>query len=128
MYSWKDCIIFFNKPRKDGYVRIYRDGKHLYAHTYAYTEAYGPVPKGLEIDHLCENRACINIEHLKAVTHKENMSHAKTRFLHTGFCKKGHDLSIAGVHGKPPKGPSCRECKRQALRNWRSRKGKQDAL
>lgn len=116
-----NCITLRNKPRRDGYVRITRNYKQDYAHRIAYIDVFGEIPKGLEIDHLCDNRACINIEHLQAVTHKENMSHAKTRILHTGFCKKGHNLSIAGVHGKPPKGPSCRQCKRENLREWRKR-------
>jgi hypothetical protein len=115
------CITLPNKPKADGYVRICRNYKIDYAHRYAYRDAHGEIPAGLEIDHLCDNRACVNIEHLRAVTHKENMSHAKTRVLHTGFCRNGHDLSIAGVFGKPPKGPSCRECKRQSLRRWRAK-------
>lgn len=116
-----DCITLKNKPRKDGYVRTSFGGKHYYAHRYFYEKEHGIVPDGLEIDHLCENRACINTKHLVAVEHKQNMSHAKNRWLHTGFCKKGHDISVVGLHGKPPKGPTCRECKRENLRNWRKK-------
>jgi len=117
----KDCITLPNKPRKDGYVRICINYKQHYAHRYYYEEFYGAVPEGLEIDHLCENRACINLKHLRVATHAENMSHAKTRNLHTGYCRNGHDISISGVYDHPNRGKTCRECKREALRSWRKR-------
>jgi len=124
-----ECKFLSNKPRSDGYVRVSHNYKMDYAHRYAYRQAYGEIPKGLEIDHICSNRACVNVEHLRAVTHLVNMSHAKTRSHHTGYCRNGHDLSISGVYGKPPKGPACRECKREALRNWRKlQKEKQNAF
>lgn len=115
------CEYLVNKPRKDGYVRIYREHKTWYAHRYHFEKTYGPIPKGLEVDHLCENRACVNPNHLQAVKHLQNMSHARTRTLHTGYCRNGHDLLVAGVYVHPTSGPTCRECKREALRAYRRR-------
>jgi hypothetical protein len=43
-----------------------------YTHRIAYELAHGPIPEGLEIDHLCRNRGCCNPDHLEAVTHHEN--------------------------------------------------------
>lgn len=43
------------------------------AHRYAWTLAHGPIPEGLEIDHLCRQKACVNPDHLEPVTHLENM-------------------------------------------------------
>ena len=43
-----------------------------YAHRFAYEQAKGAIPDGLEIDHLCRNRRCVNPDHLEAVTHQEN--------------------------------------------------------
>lgn len=43
------------------------------AYRYAYEVSVGPVPKGLELDHLCRVQACVNPSHLEPVTHQENM-------------------------------------------------------
>jgi hypothetical protein len=42
------------------------------AHRMAYRALVGPIPEGLEIDHLCRVRACVNPAHLEPVTHAEN--------------------------------------------------------
>ncbi len=60
------------KPDSDGYVRQ----QGTYAHRIAYVDAYGAIPAGLEIDHLCRNKACRQPLHLEAVTHAENIRRA----------------------------------------------------
>ena len=74
-------------------------GRHGAAHRYSYERRYGPIPVGLEIDHFlyenprtgrptrCIGRACVNHEHLRAVTHSENIKRARVQ-----VCPKGHPL------------------------------------
>lgn len=49
-------------------------GQRMAAHRYAYELVVGPVPSGLELDHLCGNRYCVNPAHLEAVTHQVNVA------------------------------------------------------
>jgi hypothetical protein len=42
-------------------------------HVFAYVLFVGPIPEGLEIDHVCGNKLCVNPLHLEAVSHSENM-------------------------------------------------------
>ena len=50
-----------------------RSGKTVRAHRWAFEDANGPIPEGLEPDHLCRVRACVRPDHQEAVTHRENL-------------------------------------------------------
>ena len=54
-------------------------GKLVLAHRWAYLTFIGPIPEGLELDHTCNVRHCVNPAHLEPVTHAENQARAKER-------------------------------------------------
>lgn len=54
-----------------GQIRL-AEGRTSYTHRESYMAFVGPIPEGLEIDHLCRNRGCFNPDHLEPVTPGEN--------------------------------------------------------
>lgn len=55
-----------------GYGAIFVEGRCQSAHRIAYELSIGPIPEGMQIDHMCHNRSCVNPGHLRAVTNKQN--------------------------------------------------------
>ncbi len=67
------------------------------AHRIVYESNVGPVPVGLELDHLCRNRSCVNPSHMEPVTHKENCLRGKgptSDYAKRTHCKNGHLLTV----------------------------------
>lgn len=61
------CWIWTGKWDAHGYGRLTRDGRSWLAHRWIYERLVEPLPRGLVIDHLCRNHACVNPEHLEPV-------------------------------------------------------------
>lgn len=106
-----------------GFFRIGR--RHIFAHRYSYESSVGPIPDGLEIDHLCRNHICVNPAHLEPVTTRENQyrGQAPNMLLHlSGRCKRGHDVSGINAYLRPDGRIICRECDRQRHREFNARR------
>ena len=56
----------------EGYARTSIGGKMVLVHRWMYERERGPIPQGMECDHLCRNRGCVNPNHIEVVTPKEN--------------------------------------------------------
>jgi hypothetical protein len=80
-----------------GYLRC--KGVNALAHRVSYTRHKGDIPDGLQIDHLCRNRRCVNPDHLEAVTAQTNVLRGVNPgaiAVRTNHCKRGHNFDIHG--------------------------------
>lgn len=98
-----------------GYGHLSYAGRKLRAHRVSYELFKGPIPVGLEIDHLCRVRCCVNPDHLEAVTRSANMRRSPL-IMRRGrtHCKNGHPYD--GWHSDGYR--ICRTCNRQAYRRY----------
>ena len=91
------------------------------AHRLTYENLIGPIPCGLELDHLCRNRSCVNPSHLEPVSHRENAIRGVGARCEKGkwFC--GHLRTAENTLPKG-KGGTCRECHNSRQRAYNKRR------
>lgn len=90
------CMLFLGSLNSYGYGRLKVHGKYVFAHRASYELERGAIPEGLQIDHLCRNRACIHPPHLEAVTPRVNTLRAKAAAANNARrtrCYRGHQYT-----------------------------------
>lgn len=126
-----ECWPWTGSKLNSGYGQLRTERGRDVAHRVAYELIVGPIPEGLELDHVadrgCVRRDCVNPAHLEPVPHSENTRRGKSGRPApkvTGHCVAGHDLEVVGVY---PFRHSwrCAECERiRAKENYRAKKAR----
>lgn len=116
------CWLWIASRGFGGYGRFYpgRPAASRAAHRVSYEWAKGPIPDGLELDHLCRVRECVNPDHLEAVTHAENVRRARAATA-KDYCYRGHEFTPENTLIDRDGWRRCRECRGIRQRAWRAR-------
>lgn len=118
-----DCWLWAGEIGRSGYGYFYEIKKHV-AHRWYYEQTVGPVPDGLELDHLCRVRHCVNPDHLEPVTHAENVRRGMVGdfWRQKTYCRNGHEYSAENTYWSESTGRLCRTCQREQKKERRRRK------
>jgi len=115
-----DCWVWVGRLDADGYGTTKWENKTVLAHRLFYQFAFGGIPNGLEVDHLCRVHACVKPSHLEAVTKAENQ--ARGIRATAAACKNGHPWNAENTRIRTNSGArACRACDRMASFRYRTK-------
>ena len=103
--GWKVC----GSTRNDGTT----------AHRAAWTHVHGQIPERMDIDHICRNHRCVNVDHLRLLSPEENRRRCKSDFPEGQSCKRNHPPS---ARVKTERGMVCRDCNLARIAAFNERK------
>lgn len=94
------CWLWTASTIKSGYGVVRADGRSRRAHVVAYELLVGPVPAGMELDHLCGVKPCVRPSHLEPVTHGENVRRglSGSNMAAKTHCPKDHPYDEANTY------------------------------
>lgn len=119
------CVNWTGATFNHGYGQIRRGKKLHLAHRYLFEQAHGPIPEGMVVRHKCDNKRCVNLDHLELGTQAENVMDRTTRGRDFNksktHCPRYHEYNEANTRIDANGKRHCRKC--AALRQ-RVRRGK----
>src|SRR5262245_49750392 len=126
MYNGTPCWEWIRAKLPSGHARM---DQNKMAYRVLYERFVGPIPPGMDMDHLCRNPWCVNPIHVEPVTHKENclrgisppaMNAKKTH------CPRGHELTGSNLLKRRKVGRDCRKCNNaRILANYYRKQGRE---
>lgn len=104
------CWLWTGSKTTRGYGRVSWDRRTTGAHRVSYQALVGPIPEGLELDHLCRVKHCVNPDHLEPVTHSENVRRGVAARPPSERCRNGHLRTMENTEHNAAGWIQCRIC------------------
>ena len=120
-----DCWLWLGARNHNGYGRHMFRGHRIMAHRVAYMLSVGEIPAGLQLDHLCRTRRCVNPSHLEPVTQTENIMRGVSPTAINAkreSCTHGHEFTADNTYVTPDGRRQCRTCIRRRLAESEARR------
>jgi len=114
------CWLWTRPLNGHGYAQLKYQGVWYRAHTYVYEALVGVISDGLQLDHLCRVRHCVNPEHLEPVTSRENTLRGEgitAKLARRDSCNHGHKFTSENVYVGTDGYRRCRTCRSNQRRN-----------
>lgn len=105
-----DCWEWTGAKSSTGYGQYRDDGVQIGAHRFVYEALVGPIPDGLQVDHLCKNKGCVNPDHLEIVS--SSLNTLRGMGASDSRCKRGHSDRYVYPNGRKTYCKVCAETSR----------------
>lgn len=117
------CWLWLAHTSSEHYGHFKIGGRPTLAHRWAYKTLVGPIPEGLQIDHLCRVRHCVNPEHMEPVTPLVNTRRGETgqKNARKTHCPLDHPYDDKNTRRNPRGDRICRQCHREDEQRRRDR-------
>ena len=122
----RGCHIWSGATSTNGYGQVGIGGRTQYIHRVRYEREVGPIPAGMDLDHVCDNGSggCCNPRHCRPVSRRENLLRGNTVTSHhlaQTHCLRGHELSGGNLYTYANGDRACRACRAAAMRRFYTR-------
>lgn len=116
----RGCHISTYSAASHGYAQVgwHEDGERIVTlcHRVIWYAEHGPIPKGMTVDHMCKQRKCVRVDHLRLLTNYENARRTKGRDWPLGQCINGHPNSM--LHTQRGGKIICAPCMQASRDKW----------
>lgn len=118
-WLWTGCVA------SNGYGKVRSMDRYTSPHRVIAAHFHGPTPKGMQVDHLCRNRLCVNPEHLEIVTPRTNTLRSdavSAKNARKVVCMRGHALSGENLYMTTDNRRQCRTCRNVSTAAYQARR------
>lgn len=123
------CWLWTASLKPKGYGEYHHEGRVSYAHRVAFASLVGAIPDGLQLDHLCRTRCCVNPAHLEPVTSGENYRRSPITISAIRraieVCRHGHQFSPENTRLSTKNGRTTRVCRACVHRIYEARRSRE---